>query len=297
MLEFAESMPHRELRLIAHSRANVQAELTRFNDDQSVDEYVDLLQKVLSILLVLSQDPRVTQAQTSVLWHTDLHLGNIFVSHEDLTLISGIIDWQSAQAAPTLIQARFPEFLQPPKNYIPGATAPSLPDNFDELDADEKAKATEENELASQSKYYEMSCLAYNKHVYDAMKLDRRLWEPFTCSQLSSGGSLVPLRNSLVRIFLDWHILGLPGHCPFKFTEEELRRHHDQVQRYEDRKYLWDIAKFQLCTDDSGWVQVDRWEMTNKMNEYLFDMYIETLSEELSPQGAAKQWPFPPKGV
>ncbi|GAB1215668.1 hypothetical protein ATERTT37_004860 [Aspergillus terreus] len=220
MLEFAESMPRRALRLIAHSRAEVQAELSRFNDDQSVDEYVDLLQKVLEILPVLSQDPRVTQAQTSVLWHTDLHLGNIFVSHEEPTLISGIIDWQSAQAAPTLIQARFPEFLQPPRNYIPGATAPSLPDNFDELDADEKAKATEENELASQSKYYEMSCLAYNKHVYDTMKLDRRLWEPFTCSQLSSDGSLVPLRDSLVRIFLGWHILGLPGHCPFKFTRK-----------------------------------------------------------------------------
>jgi hypothetical protein len=31
-----------------------------------------------------------------------------------------------------------------------------------------------------------------------------------------------------------------------------------------------------------------------KMNKYLFDMYMETLSDELPPEVAAKRWPFPP---
>lgn len=30
------------------------------------------------------------------------------------------------------------------------------------------------------------------------------------------------------------------------------------------------------------------------MNKYLFDMYMETLSDELPPEVAAKRWPFPP---
>jgi hypothetical protein len=63
---------------------------------------------------------------------------------------------------------------------------------------------------------------------------------------------------------------------------------------------LRDIVKTQLCTDDTGWVAMERWEETNKMNQYLFMyieifMYIETMSEELSPDAAAKTWPFPPR--
>ncbi|KAH1895063.1 hypothetical protein KXW04_007666 [Aspergillus fumigatus] len=153
-------------------RDEVQRRLDRFSDPQSVDEYCDLLQKEILVLPVLSHDPRVLES--------------------------------AAQAAPLFIQAQFPEFLRPPKNYSTGTEIPSLPENFEELDPDQKERVAEEQTLAAQSKYYEMSCLAYNKPIYDAMKLDRRLWEPFTCCQLFSNGSMVPLRNSLARLFQDW---------------------------------------------------------------------------------------------
>ncbi|KAB8079618.1 hypothetical protein BDV29DRAFT_738 [Aspergillus leporis] len=83
-----------------------------------------------------------------------------------------------------------------------------------------------------------MSCLAYNKRVYNVMGLDRRLWEPFTYCQLFSSVSMAPLRSSLVRISQDWDLLGLPGRCPFGFTEEELKEHDMQVLEYQDRLYL-----------------------------------------------------------
>ncbi|PYI12233.1 hypothetical protein BO78DRAFT_425469 [Aspergillus sclerotiicarbonarius CBS 121057] len=294
ILDFALSIPRRELALIANERQKVQRHLTQFSENQSVDEYGDLLRKVLLILPALSHHPRVLEGADSAIWHTDLHLGNIYVSSDNPTKIEGVIDWQSAQAAPLFIQAQFPEFLRPPRDYSPGTEIPALPDNFDELDPDEKERVAKEQTSAGQSKYYEMSCLAYNKPVYDAMKLDRGLWEPFTCCQLFSNGSLVPLRNSLIRIFQDWEFLGLPGSCPFEFTEEDLRRHNEQVQQYQDYVYLWDLAKSQLCTDDSGWVPIEQWEPTNKMNEYLCDMYVKALSEEMPPEVASKRWPFPP---
>jgi hypothetical protein len=223
-------------------------------------------------------------------------LGNIFVSSDDPTAIEGIIDWQSARIAPLFIQARFPEFLRPPKDYNPGTEIPSLPDNFEELNPEQKERAIEDKTLATLSKYYEMSCLAYNKRVHEAMKLDRTIWEPFTCCQLFLNGSLVPLRDSLIRISQNWARLGLPGSCPFVFPEKVLNMHNEQVVKYQDMLYLRDIVKTQLCTDDTGWVPMERWKETNKMNKYLFDMYIETMSEELSPDAAAKTWPFPLKG-
>ncbi|RAL01940.1 phosphotransferase family protein [Aspergillus ibericus CBS 121593] len=233
ILDFALSIPHRELALVANNREKVQHHLTHFSEDQSADEYCDLLQKVLLVLPALSRHPQVLARAGSTIWHTDLHLGNIYVSTDDPTTIEGVIDWQSAQAAPLFIQAQFPEFLRPPKDYSPGTEIPALPDNFDELDPDERVRATKEQTLAAQSKYYEMFCLAYNKPVYDAMELDRRLWEPFTCCQLFSHGSLVPLRNALIRLSQDWDLLGLPGRCPFEFTEEDIKRHNGQVQQYE----------------------------------------------------------------
>ena len=89
--------------------------------------------------------------------------------------------------------------------------------------------------------------------------------------------------------------MGLPGSCPFEFTEDDLQRHNEQVQHYQDTVYLWDIVKGQLRTDDSGWIPVGQWESTKKMNKYLFDMYMKTLSDELSPEAASKRWPFPPE--
>ncbi|KAL3254491.1 hypothetical protein ABHI18_008909 [Aspergillus niger] len=86
------------------------------------------------------------------------------------------------------------------------------------------------------------------------MALDQRLWEPSTRCQLA------------------WK--RLPSSYPFKSSEEELKRHDEQVQ-LKDSVYLWDLVKGQFGTDNSGWVPLERWKQTNKLNRYLFDMYID----------------------
>lgn len=62
--------------------------------------------------------------------------------------------------------------------------------------------------------------------------------------------------------------------------------------RLKDSVYLWDLVKDQFDTNNSGWVLLERWKQTNKLNKYLFDMYIETMSEVLPAEEAAKWWPF-----
>ncbi|OJZ90060.1 hypothetical protein ASPFODRAFT_30893 [Aspergillus luchuensis CBS 106.47] len=127
------------------------------------------------------------------------------------------------------------------------------------------------------------------------MALDQCLWEPFTRCQLPSNGSLVPLRNSLIRIAEDWELLGLSGSSPFQFNEEELKRHDEQAQFYEYSLSLWDLVKEQLGTDSSGWIHSEDWDSVNKRNKYLYNMFIDTMSEEISAEEAAKRWPFLPK--
>ncbi|PGH23787.1 hypothetical protein AJ80_02217 [Polytolypa hystricis UAMH7299] len=138
LLDFALSIPQRELDPIADSKSDVQHHLNKFGERQSVNEYSLLLQKAKEILPILSRDPGVVEIAGAALWHTDLHLGNIFVFLDYPTIIEGVIDWQSVQVAPLFIQAQFPEILRPPKGYNPGIEVPSLPDNFDELDPERK---------------------------------------------------------------------------------------------------------------------------------------------------------------
>ncbi|KAL4901098.1 hypothetical protein BDW74DRAFT_170448 [Aspergillus multicolor] len=258
-----------DLAHITRSREEVQLELNRFDESQSIVEYQSLLERVNMILPRLSHDQRVLDVSEAVLWHTDLQLGTIFVSPTEPGIISGIIDWQSTQCAPLFLKARFPDFFAPRKNYTTGPELPALPDGFEDLSPEQQEQAINEKELASRSKYYETSCLARNEHIHDAMKLDRRL--------------LVPIRNCLIRLSKDWSALGLQG-----------QEHDQQKLQYEGSVFLWDLLTKQLLTDSSGWVLHDRWVATNKANKELYDMYLETMSEELTPEAASRKWPFPP---
>lgn len=104
------------------------------------------------ILPILSHEARVAEASDPVLWHTDLHLGNIFVSSNEFSLVEGVVDWQSSQICPLFAQARFPEFLTPPKGYTFGPDLPGLPRGFDGLRPEQQEKAAKEKYLASRSK-------------------------------------------------------------------------------------------------------------------------------------------------
>ncbi|KAL5335982.1 hypothetical protein BJX70DRAFT_390279 [Aspergillus crustosus] len=263
--EYALSTVQREVSHIARFELEVQRELHAYNDSQTTAEYQTLLDK-----------NRVMKVSKPVLWHTDLHFGNIFVSPTNPTVIEGIIDWQSIQSAPLTIQARFPEFLRPPKNYKVGPELPVLPDGFDDLSPEEQEQATEENELARQAKCYEMSCLRCSKHP----------------AQLTRG--LFPIRECLIQLSDGWSTLDLPDNCPFEMTEREQQKHAEQQPQYQDTLMLWDIATRALLTDESGWVPHDRWEATVKVNLEIYAMYIETMSEEMTPDEAARSWPFPP---
>lgn len=55
--------------------------------------------------------PSLLKNAEPVLRHTDLHLGNIFVSNEPPCQVTSLIDWQSTSVAPLFLQTRWPEFL------------------------------------------------------------------------------------------------------------------------------------------------------------------------------------------
>ena len=219
MKDFALSSVQRELKAIESSEGENKCHLNVSDEFPAQSDYRVLLEKVSSIIPTLSSDRRVLDVSKPTIWHPALRLENILVSAEDPTHIKGIVGWRASQISPLFLQARFLEFLATPTFYNFGDDLPSL-SGFSELSSEEQWEALKFKDLVARSKYYEMCVAEYNDLVYDAMKLDRRLSEPFRFCQLPPTGDLARLRDCLISISKDWATLGLPGDCPFAFTAE-----------------------------------------------------------------------------
>lgn len=278
-------------RAISIARSHHDDETGQKNQ-QLVEEHIRLLDFTKELIPDLASHPMIVGSSASILWHTDLHLGNILVSNDDSTTIEGVIDWQSCSVAPSFLQCRVPAFLKRPKDYVKGTKAPKLPDDFDQLDTIQRQRAILEKSFATKWKMYEMYTFLKNRDVYNALEVDRRLWEPFArCGEWSST-RIVPLRSSLIRVFNDWSLLVLPGECPFTFTKTELKKHEEELKQHQDRVYLLTLAKDQLSTDDEGWVPIPEWDSVRAENQDLLDTFIETMADEMSKEDAMKMWPF-----
>ncbi|PPJ50761.1 hypothetical protein CBER1_07477 [Cercospora berteroae] len=67
------------------------------------------------------------------IWHSDLHVENVFVDPEDPTHITSIIDWQSSEVAPLFIHARQPYLMDFDCDDTLSLERPRKPDNHTEL--------------------------------------------------------------------------------------------------------------------------------------------------------------------
>ena len=118
------------------------------------------------IKYLLPTDQSIT---SSCLWHSDLHIENIFVDPINPTKVVGIIDWQSTELAPLFNHARQPYFLDYDGPPVRGLERPHLPEHMAQLDpaAQKKAKALYLN--MSLSALYKSLVHKQNPRLYRAM--------------------------------------------------------------------------------------------------------------------------------
>lgn len=135
---FGKSVASTQISRIAHG---VQTQLGTFCHGTS-SEQIAVLRDTIQIMELLDTHPILSRHAQPFLWHSDFHMGNIFVSADDPSRIVSLIDWQSMSILPAFLQANWPEFLKPPGNYPEGFVQPTLPDDFETLDSDDKALAT-----------------------------------------------------------------------------------------------------------------------------------------------------------
>lgn len=228
-----------------------------------------------------------------VLWHTDLHMGNIFVSAEEPTKIVSIINWQSTSILPLYLQVRFPGFLSVDEDFILDSPIPELPQDYATMNAADKQLTVFKLRQARMAKAYEVATSVHNPQAYKAMFMPSFLQEIFTrCGESSEG--IIPLCACLIQLAETWDNVGFRGECPFSFSDADIQTHNQQFQQYRDFHSIQEIARKLLDTDSEGWVspQID-FALKVKQNRELLDEVVRRSSEfNKSPEEVRRIWPF-----
>ena len=250
------------------------------------------------IKYLLPTDPSIT---SSCLWHSDLHIENIFVNSENPTEIVGIIDWQSSELAPLFNHARQPYLLDYDGPPICGLERPRLPEDMAQLDPAAQKEAT--------NLYLNMSlCALYRALLH---KQNPRLYRAMSFQETSSFGFLLLARNlvvdgeatylaQVVELEKTWNELpgvlahGSPAY-PFHFSDEEraliendfrgAMRGMEMMSRV--RETLGEVFP------ERGLVRAEQYEETKDALRQMKEQIIEMYARDDDERGLWKEnWPF-----
>ncbi|KIW45390.1 hypothetical protein, variant [Exophiala oligosperma] len=246
----------------------------------------------MKVIPILARTPLLQRYGRPTLWHTDLHMGNIFVSEQDLTKIVGVIDWQFVSILPGFTQARWPEFLTPPEGYETGLIEPQLPADFEEMEPDEQVYAISQRDQALQAKCYEVALGRCHHDSYLALtRIHDTIRRLFVLCERTYKDGIVPLRDCLIELSSNWESLRLTGSPPMTLSKGEVATHDIQLAEYQDwvklRKYTQEI----LCSDDDGWVSPELdFDKVQAQERELFELYLQRQAPGTSAEEARELW-------
>ncbi|KAH7081224.1 kinase-like domain-containing protein [Paraphoma chrysanthemicola] len=229
----------------------------------SVQTHRQLLEHGRAVLGKMAMDPRIQNAAVPVMFHPDLHKRNIFVSAEDPTVVSAIIDWQSSSIEPAFWYAdEVPDFAQP------------FPDPLDENRIEPKSEAC--------AKAFDACVRLLAPKLATARSIDETLFRPFRYCYRTWEDGAVAFREELIQTSLHWNELGLAGPCPYLLPDpNELVHHQKDYKQFEAAQQLKHSLSSLLNTASDGWVPSEDWEATKAAHQELFmGMLQEVLGNE-----------------
>ncbi|CAG8190541.1 unnamed protein product [Penicillium nalgiovense] len=261
-------------------------------------EHLITLGVAKEIMPAMATNPKLLAQSQPTLWHTDLHMGNIFVAEDDPGKVTGFIDWQHTSISPLFSQVRWPIFLTPPEDYPEGQVMPQLPPDYEDMDADDKEIALDIKRKATWAKAYEVATFLNDRKAWRAMQLPLALKELFRhCGDTWDEG-ILPLRETLIELLRSQRELGFQTDLSLHFNEEQIAAHEKEFQAYEEWHEIRSFVKKLLDTDDDGWIppEYDFTEMRSR-NKMLFDYYVSKPDLNKTPDEVRRLWPFSLDGL
>ncbi|KAF7865797.1 hypothetical protein EAF04_005962 [Stromatinia cepivora] len=260
----------------------------------TIKEHRNLLNTAQNIFQSLIIQPQIKNASTPTLLHADLHARNIYISNEDPTLITCLIDWQSSSIEPAFIYANdMPDFAAPPDSQTGEKS-------LDEATSDNEPPLSEQDvkmrKVASYcNQAYEICMEAFIPKLRVARSIDQSLIRPFQYSHTSWRDSAPAVRQEFLDLAENWNDLGLTGECPYNPTKEELEIHRKEHKAFQHIQELKLVLTKLLHTDSDGWVPIDRWDEVRRARKEIFNTALETAREEegeLTEEDVKELWPF-----
>jgi hypothetical protein len=165
----------------------------------------------------MSKDPRIQDTAAPTLMHPDLHKRNIFVSDDDPTVITGIIDWQSSSIEPAFWYA----------DDVPDFATPSSLGNQPEPNSERCAEA------------FNVCTQFLTPKLSRPRLMDEALFRPFRYCYRTWRDGAVAFRHELIETSRCWNGLGLEGSCPFPApAPEEMAMYQKEYRMFQAAQEL-----------------------------------------------------------
>ncbi|GLB12039.1 hypothetical protein AtubIFM57258_009317 [Aspergillus tubingensis] len=212
----------------------------------SVETHKMLLAQTRDLMRCMSQDSRIMDCATPVLFHPDLHKRNIFVSEDDPSEITAIIDWQAASIEPAFWYAdEIPDFAT-------------------------------ENEVCTRA--FDVCTQFLIPTLSKPRLMDQNLFRPFRYSYRTWKDGAVALHHDLIDTSQNWEKLGFAGPCPYAVPPpHELADHQKKYRLFKAAHNLrYDLAGL-LNTATDGWVPTGDWEAAQTAHHEMFDGMLQAV--------------------
>jgi len=220
-------------------------------------EHLCLLESGRTVIKQIAKDARVLNAAAPTLLHHDLHKRNIFVSENDPTVITGIIDWQSTSIEPAFWYSDdVPDFAR----YTPDPSGRSDPDS----------------ELCAKAFDHCVRLLMPKLAV--PKSLDESIFRPFRYCYRTWKDSAAVFHHELIETSRHWTDLGFAGLCPFTIPGSEvLTTHREHYKRFLAANSSSQKLSVHLNTGPGGWVPLEDWEAALLAHEEAFANVLEAI--------------------
>lgn len=218
---------------------------------------------------------------------------NIYVSADDPTKITAVIDWQSMSIDPVFWHAT----EQPDFTLGPPGTEYMLQgeDGLVTYTEEERKKMLHDISICRQT--FEVVMQGYVPTFHRARTTDERLLRLIRYCATSWRHGVTSLAAELIDLYHQWNEVGLPGPCPYQPTTAELEEHKARFEDFETYQKLR-IFLMQLANSNSeGWIPSDAWDETQAALKVAFDDWMSTVAgpdaeDGLTEDKARALWPY-----
>lgn len=229
----------------------------------SIETHKDLLNYGRAVLKEMAKNSWIQDVASPVLFHPDLHKRNIFVSAEDPTVVSAIIDWQYISIEPAFWYAdATPDFAQP------------VPEPLSEDTIEPKSEAC--------AKAYEICLKFLAPRLSAARSLEEAYVRSFRYYYRTWEDGAVAFREELIQTSELWKELGFAVPCPFPLpSPDEIAAHRREYKLFEAAQQLRHSLRHLLNIASDGWVPLEDWERTQSVHREVYEgMLQEVLGNE-----------------